>query len=154
MASKIEPVAWACEFFTAWNNIAPKWEKQLWHSDPRLMYGDTLVRNVEPLYTEAQFLAAEQRGRDAERLKWSDDFTEARKHKALIVWATDDDGFAYGIGLWASLEGTDDPLLVWADHPGIEPINTENERALLWTPLPSPGEAALRAAAIRKGDAT
>ncbi len=113
-----------------------------------------MLRIVSITQSAAALLAAEQRGRDAERLKWSDDFTEASKHKALIVWATDDDGFAYGIGLWASLEGTDDSLLVWADHPGIEPINTENERALLWTPFPSPGEAALRAAAIRKGDAT
>ena len=51
MPTKAAPAAWSCEFFTAEGGyIAPKWQEQLWRNDPRLLYGDTLVRNVVPLF--------------------------------------------------------------------------------------------------------
>jgi hypothetical protein len=47
-----EPVAWEYEFFGG-NDIAPRWTRCVGLDDPRHTWGDTLVRNVRPLYAAA-----------------------------------------------------------------------------------------------------
>jgi hypothetical protein len=84
---------------------------------------------------------------------WRTDFDAPDIHDApIIVFATDDDGFAYGLGAWHYEGGGRQPQLVWGHDP-YRPINDGIERALCWRHFGYPGVERLTelAAAIRKG---
>jgi hypothetical protein len=85
---------------------------------------------------------------------WRTDFDAPDIHDApIIVFATDDDGFAFGFGAWHHETAGQPPILVWGHDPYL-PINDGIEHALCWRHFGYPGVQRLTeiTSSIRKGE--
>ena len=152
MDSKIEPVAWDCEVYTAEaGQVVARWQKQLWRGDPRQVLGDTLVRNVKPLYAapdEAALAAAEQRGRESEWMP----IETADKTTMVLACRPDSKTFMCEWMHSDEIEEYPDdaePHEGW--WSGVYGWLEREEAPQFWMPLPLP-PAKVVAAAIRKGE--
>ncbi len=82
---------------------------------------------------------------------WRTDFDAADIHDyPIVVYATDDDGFSYGLGAWHYSGDGEPPTLVWAHDPYHE-INDGIERALCWRHFGYPGVERLEEIAASLG---